>query len=147
MPTRSMIVVNEILIVMIGSTALAQMGEASGLTPNQIVMAWCIVGGCLGAFCSLHFFRVPPSDHAQADIAWQFAVNLILSAVLSPLITPYVAAWTGAPNGMESAVPTATILGIIAQRVVARYLPVAQRIADARVKSAAKAMGADESDG
>lgn len=133
MPLQSMSHLTlEMIVIMIGAASLAA-GGTSGMSADDALVMWCLVGGCLGAFCSLHFFRVKPSANASADIAWQFVVNLILSGVFSPLLVPFVAARLGMPEqSMRVAIPTATVLGIVAQRLVARLLPVAQRIIEAK---------------
>ena len=135
----------EMIVVMIGAASLASVSGPSGMTQEDALVMWCLVGGCLGAFCSLHFFRVPPSPHANTDIAWQFVVNLILSGVFSPLLVPFVAARLGMPEAsMRVAIPTATLLGIVAQRLVAQALPMAQRIVDARSRKLEAEMGVKE---
>lgn len=146
MPLHSVSVVSvEMIVVMIGAASLATAGAPAGLSPEDAQVMWCLVGGCLGAFCSLHFFRVPPSNHASADIAWQFAVNLILSGVFSPLLVPFVAARLSMPEySMRVAIPTATVLGLVAQRAVARVLPIAQRVLDARANKVASELGAQQ---
>jgi len=133
----------ELLIAMIGGSAFAMAGGIVGMHPDDITTLWCIVGGCLGAFCSLHFFRVPPSDHLASDIKWQFAVNLVLSAVFSPLCVPYLVRWSGLRD-MQVAIAVSCGVGIAAQQIVSKIiLPWGQKILDARAAKVAKEMGVD----
>lgn len=135
----------EMPIVLLGAAAAAEAGQLTGtMSMDDVICLWCVVGGCLGAICSLHFFRVPQGPHAHVDIAWQFGVNMILSGAFSPLLVPTVAKWTGLPEGMKTAIPTALAVGIIAQRVVARLLPVFQKVLDARASKVASELGACE---
>jgi hypothetical protein len=133
----------EMAIVLIGAAAFAEAGEVGGMSPEDVVVLWCIVGGCLGAFCSLHFFRVQPSAHIQADIAWQFFVNLILSGCFSPLLVPTAVKYSGL-RPMQVAIAISCGVGILAQQAVAKViLPSLQKLADARAAKALKQLGVE----
>lgn len=131
MPVQSSIFATDVLIVMIASASLS----AAGVSPSNQMDLLCLVGGCIGAFCSLHFFRVPPSPHASADIAWQFLVNLALFWSFTPLAVRYAAAVAGL-DPTEIVIPMATVLGILSQRVAAKVLPAIQQAAERKAEKA-----------
>lgn len=133
MPIQTMArLTQEMAIILIGATAFAEAGEQVGMSPEDVTVLWCIVGGCLGAFCSLHFFRVAPSATTQTDVAWQFGVNLILSGVFSPLLVPAAVRYSGL-RPMQVAIAVSCAMGIAAQRLVATIiLPGVQKILEAR---------------
>lgn len=145
MPIQTMArLTQEMSIIIIGAAAFAEAGEQVGMPIEDINVLWCIVGGCLGAFCSLHFFRVVPSATLQTDIAWQFAVNLILSGVFSPLLVPVAVKYSGL-RPMQVAIAVSCAVGITAQQFMAKIvLPAAQKIAQARADKAVADMGADD---
>jgi hypothetical protein len=139
----------DMVVVMVGASAAATAGELTGMSQHLVITLWCIAGGCLGALCSLHFFRVvaKPLLHLQGettrqyarrkaaaerelawDIVWQFVINLILSAAASPLLVPTVASWTGFPEGMNTAIVTSLCIGTVAQQIVTNWvIPLGRR--------------------
>lgn len=142
MPVQSSAFAVDILILMVATASLSSAGVSQVDQMNML----CLVGGCIGAFCSLHFFRVPPSRHASADIAWQFAVNLGLSWAFTPLVVRYGAHVAGLEAG-EIVIPVATALGIISQRLTAKLIPKVQRWAERKADRAlheASEQGADQ---
>lgn len=88
-------------------------------TPDQLIITWCIIGGFLGAFCSLRFFPVV----GKVDTGMQLAVNLILSATCSPLIIDLTAYYTQIPAGLRMALPISVAVGITGQALVSMLIP------------------------
>lgn len=136
-------------MVMLGATAAATAGELSGLNHYLVITLWCIAGGCLGALCSLHYFRIiakplpnvpgettrqyakrkAAADRELAwDVIWQFGTNFAVSAVVSPLLVPRVSMLLGFPEGMNTALLTSMCVGATAQKLVKAYaIPFAKK--------------------
>lgn len=98
-------------------------------TPDELLILWCIVGGLLGAACSLRFF---PVSGFWPNI-WQLGVNLVLSAAFSPQLCYWpVSAWTGAPIGLRLALPVSVTVGACGQAIVALIIPWGKKYIETR---------------
>ena len=119
-PQGSQILGEVALMAVIATTALAEVGvRTETVTPDQLLILWCVIGGLVGSFCSLQFFHVTTRQQA----AWQLGVNLGLSSMLSPLIVDLTSSWTDYPVGLRLALPIACGVGIGGQAVVAQLIP------------------------
>jgi len=120
-----------ILMAIIATTAVADIAvKTEQVTPDQLLVLWCVIGGLVGSFCSLQFFQV----RTRPEAAWQMAVNLGLSGTLSPLIVDLISSWTAYPIGLRLALPIACGVGIGGQAVVAHLIPWARKWLDGRAK-------------
>lgn len=110
-------------IYLVGAAAVLAGADAAvryeTATPDQLIITWCIIGGFLGAFCSLRFFPVA----GKVDTGMQLAVNLILSATCSPLIIDVTAYYTKIPAGLRMALPISVAVGITGQALVSMLIP------------------------
>lgn len=144
----------DIVMLMVGATAAATAGELSGLNHHLVITLWCIAGGCLGALCSLHYFRIiakplanipgettrqyakrkAAADRELAwDVIWQFGTNFAVSAVASPFLVPRVSSLLGFPEGMNTALLTSMCVGATAQQIVKRWvIPIGKRWLEAK---------------
>lgn len=121
--------------VTLASAEIAIKTEAA--TADELLILWCVIGGFLGACCSLKFC---PSKGGW-DNAVQLAVNLILSAAFSPQICWTIAPWIGAPVGLRLAIPVSVAVGSFAQAVVFMLIPWGKKYLEAR---AAKVVDGDK---
>lgn len=135
-----------ILLVMCASAAAA----AESTPAHELgfaTRAWCLFGASLGAVCSLHFCRIKKTKTLREDIAWQFAVNLILSAVFSPFLVPTVQARLGV-GAADAGIATGLVVGMLAQKFVKDYaLPFFRSWAEWRSAQIALKLGMPESKG
>lgn len=100
--------------------ALGEIGVRTELfSPEDITILWCLAGGFVGSFCSLHFYEPP----TRAAAGMQFGVNLSLSAVASPALVDVISYWTRWPVGIKLALPVSAGVGIVACAAVAAALP------------------------
>lgn len=110
-------------IYLVGAAAFLAAAEGSvryeTATPDQLIITWCIIGGFLGAFCSLRFFPVS----GKVDTGMQLAVNLILSATCSPALIDVISYYTKIPAGLRMALPVSVAVGITGQALVAMLIP------------------------
>lgn len=134
LPTAAARTLSEVLLAAAAATlATAELAiKTEVATPDQILILWCIIGGFLGAFCSLRFFPV----QGNWENGWQLAVNLILSATFSPTLCHIIVAatpeWIGISVGLRLALPVSVTVGAVAQAVVFALIPWGKKYLDAR---------------
>ncbi len=93
------------------------------VTPDELLILWCVIGGFCGSFCSLRFFQ--PKTPLEASS--QFFVNLCLSSIISPLLVDQAARWTGFPLGLRLALPISLFVGILGCQTVGLAIPYAEQ--------------------
>ena len=135
LPQGSQLLAEVTLIAAIGATAVADLSvRGETVTPDQLLVLWCVIGGMVGSFCSLQFFIVK----TRVEAAWQLAVNLGLSAVVSPLLVDMVSYWTGYPLGLLLALPVSCGVGIGGQAAVIQIIPWGRKWLDGRARNIVK---------
>lgn len=100
-------------------------------TPDDVLTCWCLLGGVIGSFCSLHFYR-PPSRFAAGA---QFGVNVGLSSMFSPFLVDVVSYFTKFPPNVRLAMPISAFVGIVACSAVAKLLPIVQDIFEKKLNT------------
>jgi uncharacterized membrane protein YsdA (DUF1294 family) len=100
--------------------------KTESATPEQLIVLWCVIGGLLGSFCSLHYYR--QVSHVEATT--QFVVNLCLSVAFSPILAEYISYWISFPVGLRLCLPVACGVGLLGNAAVVRGLPFLQNAFD-----------------
>lgn len=116
---------NQMAEVLLGfsmfALATAELGiKMEVVTSDQLMILWCLIGGLLGAFCSLDFF---PVGNGKWEKGAQLGVNVVLSATCSPSLVDLVAYWTGLPSGLRLALPISVGVGIVGRAAVFMLIP------------------------
>lgn len=110
-------------ILLVGAASVLAAAEAAvkyeTASPDQLIISWCLIGGFLGAFCSIRFFPVS----GKVDTGMQLAVNLILSATFSPALIDITSYYTKIPAGLRMALPISVAVGIVGQALVSMLIP------------------------
>lgn len=93
------------------------------VTPDELVIFWCLIGGLGGSICSLHFY--PARDKTEGT--WQFVVNIILSGIFSPIVCDWVSYLCHLPIGLRLALPVSCSVGFFACQAIWQGLPYVRR--------------------
>lgn len=124
MPQGSQLAAEMALVGAIALSAVADVGvRTETATPDQLLILWCVIGGCVGAFCSLQFFAVKTRGEAMM----QMIVNLGLSSMVSPLVVDLASSWTGYPVGLRLSLPIACAIGLLGQQIVTLLIPLGRQ--------------------